>query len=284
MQKSTTVPATPLYALMIRPDEEHGLALTLDAEEIATGSDIGALRAGGLAELRVRAALAGRPVRARAVEPACPTPWNMIVCPDGAVVDVAEHPAAPTPEPEAETGLEPADPPAAPAAEHRDPPTPPARTATNAPATAALPPLLESDAYRGMWAAVWAAHADGDLPTAVALAYRLETCLSGWFGEDAATITVLTARAWLTLCQRTDWHDTTELLITTALRCQAARYRPEADTIRTARNAHACWHMLRRESPEAAADLAGRLADMLAILGEDDRRRDVFMQERMADR
>ncbi|MET9695102.1 hypothetical protein ABZY81_43200 [Streptomyces sp. NPDC006514] len=51
---------------------------------------------------------------------------------------------------------------------------------------------------------------------------------------------MLTARAWLTLCQRTDRHGTTELLITTALRCQAARYRPEADTIHTARNAHAC--------------------------------------------
>ncbi|WP_405827280.1 MULTISPECIES: hypothetical protein [unclassified Streptomyces] len=87
---------------------------------------------------------------------------------------------------------------------------------------------------------------------------------------------MLTARAWLTLCQRTDWYGTTELLITTALRCQAARYRPEADTIRTARNAHACWHLLRKESPERAADLAGRLADMLAILGEDYRRRDVL--------
>ncbi|MDX3538835.1 hypothetical protein PV721_31765 [Streptomyces sp. MB09-01] len=139
-----------------------------------------------------------------------------------------------------------------------------------------MPALLESDAYREMWAAVWAAHAEGDLPTAVALAYKLETALAGWFGEDAATITVLTARAWLTLCQRTDSYGTTELLITTALRCQAAGYRPEADTIRTARNAHACWHRLRSEDREAAADLAGPLADMLAILGEDDRRRDVL--------
>lgn len=127
-----------------------------------------------------------------------------------------------------------------------------------------------------MWAAVRAVHAEGDLPTAVALACKLETCLAGWFGEDAATLTVLTARTWLTLCQRTDWHGTTELLITTALRCQAARYRPEADTIRMARNAHACWHLLRREDPQAAADLAGRLADMLATLGEDYRRCDVL--------
>ncbi|MFE5621075.1 hypothetical protein ACFQ8S_03315 [Streptomyces virginiae] len=63
------------------------------------------------------------------------------------------------------------------------------------------------------------------------------------------------------------------MIITPALRCQAARYRPEADAIRTARNAHACWHLLGREDPQAAADLAGRLADML---GEDHRRRDVL--------
>lgn len=162
MRKSSTVPATPLYALMIRSDEEHGLALTLDGEEIATGSDIEALRAGGLSELRVRAALAGRPVRARAVEPTCPTPWNMIVCPDGTVVDVAEHPAAPAPVKER---------PAPPA-----PPTP--AIATAPPAPAVLPALLlEVEAYREMWAAVWSAHAEGDLPTAVALAYKLETAL-----------------------------------------------------------------------------------------------------------
>ncbi|MGW0750790.1 hypothetical protein [Streptomyces sp. NPDC002587] len=121
---------------------------------------------------------------------------------------------------------------------------------------------------------MWAAHAVGDLPTAVALAYKLETALAGWFGEDAATIT----GPGLALCQRTDWHGITELLITTALRCQAARYHPEADTIRTARNAHACWHLLRKESPERAPDLAGRLADMLAILGEDDRRHDALAE------
>ncbi|MET9695117.1 hypothetical protein ABZY81_43280 [Streptomyces sp. NPDC006514] len=42
-------------------------------------------------------------------------------------------------------------------------------------------------------------HTDGNLPTAVALAHQLEIALSGWFGEDAAT--VLTARAWFTPCQ-----------------------------------------------------------------------------------
>ncbi|WP_328966209.1 hypothetical protein [Streptomyces virginiae] len=273
MRTPGSVPATPLYALMIRTDQAHGLALTLDGEQIAAGPDIEALRASGLAELRVRAALAGRPVRARAVEPASPIPWNMIVSPDGTVVDVAEHPAAPAPVTE-DNRLEPADSRGTPEAE---PSAPPARTAADASAQAALPALLGSEAYREMWAAAWAAHRTGDLPAAVALAYKLETTLVEQVGDmHPATVTVLTARAWLTLCQRTELRETTELLIVTALRCRATRYRPEADTIRTARNAHACWHLLRKESPEQAAALAGRLADMLAILGEDDRRRDVL--------
>ncbi|MFD9271459.1 hypothetical protein ACFWB1_34500 [Streptomyces goshikiensis] len=77
MRDLNTVPATPLYALMIRPGEKFGLALTIDGEEIATASDVKKLREIGLTELRVLAALAGRPVRARAVEPDFPTPWNM---------------------------------------------------------------------------------------------------------------------------------------------------------------------------------------------------------------
>ncbi|WCD91304.1 hypothetical protein KPP03845_200265 (plasmid) [Streptomyces xanthophaeus] len=82
--------------------------------------------------MRIQAALAARPIRARAVEPDAPTPWNMIVCPDGAVVDVAEHPA----------------PPAAAA--------PPVRPATpDTPAASVLPDLLVSvPKYREMWAAV----------------------------------------------------------------------------------------------------------------------------------
>ncbi|MFZ3475730.1 hypothetical protein ACODT3_40155 [Streptomyces sp. 4.24] len=208
----------------------------------------------------------------------------MIVFPDGAVTDVAEHPAPPTVAEEHKQEWAAVW--AAHSAEHPEllaEPAPPARaTATDNPPRPALtapPATLVPETHREQWAAVWAAHAAGDLPTAVALAYKLEASLSGQFGDlDASTITVLTARAWLTLCQRTDWHGTTELLIATALRRQGAKYRPEADTMRTARNAHAAWHILREEDPEAAAGLAAPLADMLAILGEDDRHRDVLEQ------
>ncbi|MFD8633740.1 hypothetical protein [Streptomyces sp. NPDC059533] len=271
MFDASVVPAAPLYLLMIHPDEASGLALSIDGQQLAAGADIEELRKEGLAELTIRAALAGRPVRARAVEPDVPTPWLLVVSPDGTVTDVDEHPTA------EERQEQPK------AAPREAAPVPaPARTATTDNAAFALPDWPAQE-HRDMWAAVWAAHAAGDLPTAVTLAYKLETTLGEHHGDmHPATVTVLTARAWLTLCQRTDRQGTAELLITTALRCRAARYRPEADTVRTARNAHATWHLLRKEDQEAAADLAAPLADMLAILGEDDRRKDVLAWERAA--
>lgn len=108
--------------------------------------------------------------------------------------------------------------------------------------------LVAMPSYREMWAAVWAHHAAGDLPAAVTAACELETALSGWSGESDATIPVLIARAWLALCRRADWHGTRELFIATALRCRAAQHRPEADTVRTARNVHAVWHLLGRRA------------------------------------
>ncbi|MFD8954632.1 hypothetical protein ACFV0B_37900 [Streptomyces xanthophaeus] len=260
MPDESTVPAQPLYSMMIRADQESGLALDIDGQTLATDPDIAVLRAKGLAELRIRAAFAGRPVRARAVEPTALTPWLMIVSPDGSVTDVAEHPT-----------------PATEKSRHGAAPMRPghAMYSPDPPAT------LKHEEHRAAWVALWSARAAGDGPAAVVLAHRLEAELQAAYGSlHPATVTVLTARAWLTLCQRTDRYETTELLITTALRCQAAKYPVQADTVRTARNAHACWRQLMQEDPEAATSLAGSLADMLAILGEDERRRDVL--ERIA--
>ncbi|MCX5174098.1 hypothetical protein [Streptomyces virginiae] len=50
-----------------------------------------------------------------------------------------------------------------------------------------------SEAYWGMWAAVGAAHAEGDLPTAVAVASEPEAAPAGRFDEGAATHHQLTA-------------------------------------------------------------------------------------------
>ncbi len=142
--------------------------------------------------------------------------------------------------------------------------------------------LVAVPSYREMWAAVWAHHAAGDLPATVTAACELETALSGWSGESDATITVLIARAWLTLCRRADWHGTRELFIATALRCRAAQHRPKADMVRTAGNVHAVWHLLGEESPEAAADLAGPPGGHARYPRRDDRRADVLAREQVA--
>ncbi|MFD8147376.1 hypothetical protein [Streptomyces sp. NPDC059708] len=242
MQDFSAVPATPVYSLMISNTGGDGLVLTIDGEHIADGASLEELRTVGRDQLTVRAALAGCPVRARAVDPETYTPWLMIITPDGAIYDVPSHPAPP-------------------------PPAAPPRPVPAAPA--GPPATLVPEAYREAWTALWAAHAAGDLATAVLLAYRLERDLEAAHGpRHPYTITVLTARAWLTLCRRVDPAATCELLITTALRRHAAGTQPEADTLRAARNAHALWAALTGSDPEAAAALAGPLADMLAALGE----------------
>ncbi|MEU7068157.1 hypothetical protein [Streptomyces sp. NPDC046161] len=156
----------------------------------------------------------------------------------------------------------------------RTPPLPPPRpvvppSTPSTPPPAGPSPSLVPEAHRETWAALWAAHAAGDLAAAVRLAHRLEGELETAHGpRHPYTITALTARAWLELCQRTDPAATADLLITTALRRYAARARPTVDTLRAARNAHALWATLLHSDPGAAGALASRLADMLAALGE----------------
>lgn len=234
---------------------------------------------GGRLARRLWSAQAGRPVRARAVEPAAPTPWNMIVFPDGAVTDVAEHPAPPTVAEEHKQEW--ASVVAAHVAEHPDllaeptlRPAPTRDTDAPAPPTLTAPPAtLVPEAYREQWAAVWAAHAAGDLPTAVVLALKLENALEAECGPlDPCTVNLLTVRAWLTLSQRTDLQDTVELLITTVLRRQAAKVRPKNDTARAACNAVAVWVQLLDEDPHAALAVSSSLADMLAIRGWENHR------------
>ncbi|MDA5284757.1 hypothetical protein [Streptomyces sp. Isolate_45] len=247
MQDFSKVPAAPVYSLVIHHGDGGGLVLTLDGQEIADGEDLAELREAGRDRLNVLAALAGRPIRARAVDPAAPIPWCMVVSPDGEAHDVGSHPAAPAPPPR------PAHPPT----------LPPAPPRTGPPAS------LVPEAHRPEWWALWAAHAAGDLPTAVTRAYRLETALEAEHGpRHPYTITLLTARAWLTLCQDVDPAATAELLLTTAERRHTAGALPEVDTRRAARNAHALWSALVGTDPEAAGRLARRLEEVLGAVGE----------------
>ncbi|WP_392900567.1 hypothetical protein [Streptomyces sp. LN699] len=134
------------------------------------------------------------------------------------------------------------------------------------------------DAHREAWTTLWAAHAADDLPEALAQAHQLERALEAEYGHlYPCSITVVTARAWLTLCRRSDWPGTVELLIVTALRRHSIGARSQADTVRAARNAHAVWRLeVLPVDPQAALGLADPLADMLAILGETALRRDVL--------
>lgn len=84
---------------------------------------------------------------------------------------------------------------------------------------------------------------------------------------------MLSTRAWLTLTQRTDPRGTGEMVITTALRRQVARARPSWKQRGRARSAHAVRRVLRDQDREGAREMAEPPADMLAILGEDVRRR-----------
>ncbi|MCX4633085.1 hypothetical protein [Streptomyces sp. NBC_01443] len=164
----------------------------------------------------------------------------MIVFPDGSVPDAATHP----------------DPPAAPPTLPRPAATP---TIEPAPASPARPPrsFPRTTGPRGRRCGPRTRL--GDLPTAVVLAHRLEAQLEAEYGPSHSdTITVLSARAWLTLIQRADPRGTAELLLTTALRRQAARARPELETARAARNAHAVWRILCDQDPEGAREMAER--------------------------
>ncbi|MFF4583610.1 hypothetical protein ACFY15_35390 [Streptomyces sp. NPDC001373] len=104
----------------------------------------------------------------------------------------------------------------------------------------------------------------GDLPAAIAAAEKLEAALEAEYGPlHPHTITTLSARAWLTLTQRTDWYDTVQLLIHTALRRGEAGAEPRTETAQVIRNAHSAWHVLAKEDPEGAVELSGPLVDML---------------------
>lgn len=183
--------------------------------------------------------MAGVPLRARAVEPDFPTLEHDRL--PGRQRSRRRHPPRP------------ARGPADPAAPRGNP------NHRAGPGVSGPPATLVPEDHRAAWTALWATHAAGDLPTAVVLAHRLEAQLEAEYGPSHPdTITVLSARAWLTLIQRADPRGTVELLLTTAIRRQAARARPELETARAARNAHAVWRILCDQDPEGAREMAER--------------------------
>ncbi|MDT0451419.1 hypothetical protein [Streptomyces hesseae] len=226
-----SVPLTPVYTIVISATGEA----TVDGEQVENlpGQDA---RTSALADIRVRAARRGHPVRINAKEPDGSV-WPLIVDHDGAVTPLdGPHPVP------------------APAVV---PPTP-------APApTEQAGPLAPHHA--AVLARVVAAELRGDLAGAAVAAEELETALSAELGPlHPHALGALGTRAWLSLLLRDDWAAATRLHLLTAERRRQAGAR-DVETRRVARNAHAAWALLRTTDPAAAEALRpelGRVAHL----------------------
>ncbi|MFE0654361.1 hypothetical protein ACFVZH_38085 [Streptomyces sp. NPDC059534] len=244
------IPHLPVYTITINA---NGIA-AVNGEEITTpGLTVQQARVAALAEVRIKAAYHGRPVRALAKE-ADGTAWPLIVDTDGSVTAL-NHPH-PTPAA--------APPPPRPAPEEPQPPTPPAPAGDW---TTDLPPAL-----RATWAQLVAQEQSGSLTEALSTAEHLEAALAQHYGpQHVAPLHVLTLRAWLTLRLGESWAETTSLLIETVQRRQGAPVAAD-ETERLTRNLHAAWRKLTEEDPDYAREIA---ADVMDLLDDDKRSRDV---------
>ncbi|MFI9005530.1 hypothetical protein [Streptomyces sp. NPDC053541] len=234
-----------------------------------------------LAEVRIRAAYHGRPVRALAKEPDG-SAWPLIVDIDGSVTVLDRPHPVETPAPTAATPAptrrraEPVPAPAppvpapAPPVPAPAPPVPAPATPVPAPAgplgdwTADLPPALSS-----AWAQLITQERAGHLAEAILAAEHLEHALAQHYGPDhVAPVHVLTFRAWLTLRLGDSWAETTALLVEAVQRRQGAPV-PQDETDRLARNAHAAWRRLTEQDPDYAREIA---SDVMDLLDPDDKR------------
>ncbi|MDO0939230.1 hypothetical protein QQY66_48890 [Streptomyces sp. DG2A-72] len=281
-----TVPATPVYTITLNA---NGAAAVNGQEVTGPGLDPDEARLLALGEVRVKAALHGRPVRVLAKD-ADGTAWPLIVATDGTVTTLDRpHPVPPPPAPQ------PAPPPPSSGrhpysdadeftvAMRRE--TPPAfmghghqTTAGQTPAPRAAEtnawghPVPEEwnsplpEEYRAPWEQLATHQRAGALAEAIVTAYQLETDLTKQFGPlHPHTVNVLTVRAWLTLASTAhthEWAETTELLVETAQR-QRDAMAPQEESARVLRNAHGAWRLLRDQDAESAREIAEPLLNLL---------------------
>ncbi|MBK6019313.1 hypothetical protein [Streptomyces sp. MBT53] len=278
-----TVPATPVYTITLNA---NGAAAVNGQEVTGPGLDPDEARLLALGEVRVKAALHGRPVRVLAKD-ADGTAWPLIVATDGTVTTLNRpHPAPPS---------QPAPPPPS-SGRHPYPDAdeltvamrremPPALMGHGQQTTAGQPPAPRAAAtnawghpvpeewnsplpeeYRAPWEQLAAHQRAGAFAEAIVTAYQLETDLTKQFGPlHPHTVNVLTVRAWLTLTStaRThEWAETTELLVETAQR-QRDAMAPQEESARVLRNAHGAWRLLRDQDPESAREIAEPLVNLL---------------------
>jgi len=271
-----TVPATPIYTITV---SSNGAA-SLDGEEITgPGNDPAEARVAALAEVRIKAALRGRPVRVIAKE-ADGSTWPLIVAVDGSVTTLDRPHPTPPPAPASEPAQ------ASPAPRNAPPageltlamPQDQAQARMTGGQMSAAPaadewmaPLPAS--FRLLWGQLVAQeHAArqgaGTLADAIVTADHLETALAQQYGtQHPYTVNVMTVRAWLTLRNTVvAWAETVELLVETAQRRRETRAQPQSDTELLIRNAHAAWRKLRQEDPESARELAEPLLNLLETI------------------
>ncbi|MEU6467494.1 hypothetical protein [Streptomyces sp. NPDC046976] len=276
-----TVPLTPVYTITI---SAAGAAAVNGEQVTEPGLDPNAARVAALAEVRIKAAFHGRPVRALAKE-ADGSAWPLIVDTDGTVTALDHpHPTPPAPVPaqtRPPTAPSPAATPAVPPTTQEAPPQTAATSPNHAvqtPATpsadraaAAVPPEWAAPLppqYAPVWGELVAHEQSGRLVEAIVASAQLESTLVGAFGPLAPpTVNVLTVRAFLTVRrveESEDWAETLELLVQTAQRRREAGA-PEDDTQRVIRNVHAVWMRLAVDDPEYAREEA---EPVLVLLGD----------------
>ncbi|MEU1675075.1 hypothetical protein ABZ752_24085 [Streptomyces roseifaciens] len=271
-----SVPLTPVYTIVIGAAGEA----TIEGEPVEPlpGQDG---RTSALADIRVRAARRGHPIRVIAKEPDGSV-WPLIVDHDGAVTPMpGPHPPPPAPVPAptpvpAPAPVVPQPAPVAPApvpapvpapAPVAEPFAPPVPTPAPAPFPAPVPPPLQAPpavpgppvpapAPAPAWSTplpphhterfgrIVAAELRGDLVGAALAARELEGVLDKEYGPlHPHTVGVLGTRAWLALLLQEDWAAIMRLHLRTAERRHNAQA-PADETRRVLRNARAVWWRL----------------------------------------
>ncbi|MFD4535576.1 hypothetical protein ACFWNL_35890 [Kitasatospora sp. NPDC058397] len=301
-----TVPATPVYTITLT---SYGTA-QVDSEEIPVPEG-GDARLAALGEVRIKAALHGRPVRVTAKE-ADGSSWPLVVAVDGSVTTLDRPHPAPAPATPAAaattahpTAVVPAytQPPAAPGAPFAGQPLPPpAHTppvppsglperqevpATARPSTLSAPPPAAPqtatepadwtapfpEPYMPLLDRLRRQDAAGDIDGAHTTAGTIEAAFAAVYGlHHPHTLNMTGLRVWLMLRRGTDWAETTEALLDAVDRRRQAGA-PEADTHRLVRDAHTAWRKLIGEDPEYALEVATTLVELLVILGPEGEKR-----------
>ncbi|MFJ3673670.1 hypothetical protein ACIPSE_45235 [Streptomyces sp. NPDC090106] len=278
----TAVPLTPIYTITVTATG----AASVNGEEITgPGFDPAAARIAALAEIRIKAAFAGRPVRVIAKE-ADGAAWPLIVAEDGTVTTLGHpHPTPapepampPMPAPRVPQFLDAGEPTVAMRREERpdwkgQDPERIARTASGLDLWSASLPAE----FGLLWAQLTTRVQAGAYPDGATTAGHLETALKQQYGpHHAYSINIASVRAWLTLLSAThtnEWAEATELLVETAQRRHEAKAPDTSETARTIRNAHGSWLLLIQQDGETARDLADALLTLLAFLPAPEHRR-----------